>query len=74
LRHIPLRVDNGNTSWLDRVLELLMAPGLRHLKPAVGFQSLDDFAAVHRTLTLGSRIHISYTLINDWNYHYEEAQ
>jgi hypothetical protein len=46
--NIPLRVDYRHTSWLDRMLELLVAARLGHLEPVVGFEPANHFPAVHR--------------------------
>jgi hypothetical protein len=47
LGNISFGVDNRNSSWLDRMLELLVASRLRNLEPAVLLESANDFTAVH---------------------------
>jgi hypothetical protein len=60
---ISLRgVDNRNPSWLDRMLELLVASGLRNLEPAVLLEFANDFTAAHRGASFRSRnTHSVYT-------------
>ena len=47
-RNISLGVDNRDPARLDGMLELLVAAGLRHFKPAIVFELANDFPAVHR--------------------------
>jgi beta-lactam-binding protein with PASTA domain len=47
------------------MLELLVAACLRNLKPAVIAKLTNDLTAVHCAISSTTRIHISYTLINE---------
>jgi hypothetical protein len=40
---------HSDATWFGRVLELLTAPRLRDLEPAIRFKFLEDLAAVHRS-------------------------
>ena len=55
--NISLWGNNRNPAGLDRMLELLMASGLRDLEPAVLLEPADDFPAVHR----GAAFHLKNT-------------
>jgi hypothetical protein len=53
-RNIFFGVYNRNPSGLERMLELLMAAGLRNLEPAVVPEPANDFPAVHRIESLAN--------------------
>jgi len=48
-RYISNRMWHSDPSWLHRMLELLVAPNMRTLIPAVLLQALYDFSAGHKT-------------------------
>jgi len=56
-RNIFLGVNNRAPARFDRMLELLVAAGLRNLEPAVLLEPADDFPAVHR----GAAFHLKNT-------------
>src|SRR5438445_11678639 len=47
-RYISNRMWHSDPSWLHRMLELLVAPNMRNLIPAVLLQALYDFSAGHK--------------------------
>ena len=47
-RYISSRMWHSDPSWLHRMLELLVAPNMRNLIPAVLLQALYDFSAGHK--------------------------
>jgi len=48
-RYISNRMWHSDPSWLHRMLELLVAPNMRNLIPAVLLQAPYDFSAGHKT-------------------------
>src|SRR2546421_3195637 len=48
-RYISNRMWHSDPSWLHRMLELLVAPNMRNLIPAILLQAPYDFSAGHRT-------------------------
>ena len=48
-RYTSNRMWHSDPSWLHRMLELLVAPNMRNLIPAVLLQALYDFSARHKT-------------------------
>src|ERR1035438_5399466 len=61
-RNILLGVNNRDPARLDRMLELLVAAGLRNLEPAVLLELADDLPAVHTGAPFHTKnTHFMYT-------------